>query len=391
LELSGIDSATEDPNGGVIVREPGSKEPTGILFDNAYYAAMRKLPRYSDEQYEQAVRWAMTEMNKVGVTSIKDAFTARSTLAAYKRLDENGLLTMKVATSLGWGGDWIDTFEEEREDIQQREKYRGKYINTDFIKIMLDGIPPTRTAAMLEPYVANEVDGENFRGKLIHAPEQLNADVTALDAQGLTVKIHATGDRALRVALDAFEAARNANGDSGLKHEVSHAELMAPEDLLRFAKLNVVAEACPIMWYPSPMMAAMEQEIGAERASRFWPIKSLYDSGALVIYGSDWPSVVPDPNPWPGIESMISRKDPYGVFEGEQGPEEAVDLATAIRIFTRNGSVAAKSAQTTGSIEVGKQADFIILEQNLFEIPVKDISEVKVRTTLLDGVVVYQR
>ena len=391
LEAMGINSDTPNPNGGVIAREAGTTKPTGILIDNAYYETMRKLPRYSDAQYEQALQWAMAEMNKMGVTSIKDALTSSSILGAYKRLDEKGSLTMKVATSIGWRMAWNDTLEQERQNLLLRDNYRGKNVNTDFIKIMLDGIPPTRTAAMLEPYVPDALHGDKFTGKLIHTPEQLRLDLIELDALGLTVKIHATGDRSLRVALDAFEAARKVNGDSGLRHEVSHAELIHADDLPRFYQLNVTAEMSPILWYPSPVTAAMEKVIGSDRVSRFFPARSLSDSGALVVYGSDWPSVVPDPSPWPGIEAMVSRKDPYSNSGAELGLEEAVDLATAIRIFTRNGSVAAKSVEQTGTIEVGKQADFIVLDQNLFDIPVERISDVKVLKTLVDGLVVYQQ
>ncbi|SVB42212.1 uncharacterized protein METZ01_LOCUS195066, partial [marine metagenome] len=296
-----------------------------------------------------------------------------------------------VATSIGWRMAWNDTLEQERQNLLLRDNYRGKNVNTDFIKIMLDGIPPTRTAAMLEPYVPDALHGDKFTGKLIHTPEQLRLDLIELDALGLTVKIHATGDRSLRVALDAFEAARKVNGDSGLRHEVSHAELIHADDLPRFHQLNVTAEMSPILWYPSPVTAAMEKVIGSDRVSRFFPARSLSDSGALVVYGSDWPSVVPDPSPWPGIEAMVSRKDPYSNSGAELGLEEAVDLATAIRIFTRNGSVAAKSVEQTGTIEVGKQADFIVLDQNLFDIPVERISDVKVLKTLVDGLVVYQQ
>ena len=391
LEVLGINGNTPDPNGGTIVRESGTNEPTGILFDNAFYETLQKLPRYSDDQYEQMLRWAMTEMNKVGVTSIKDALSARSTLAAYKRLNEKNSLTMKVAASIGWGGGWIDTLQQEQDDRQFRGKYRSKNVNPDFVKIMLDGIPPTRTAAMLEPYVADEHYGDSYIGKLVHNAEELSAGLIVLDAGGLTVKIHATGDRSVRVALDAFEAARKANGDSGLRHEISHASTVHPDDLPRFKQLNAVAEMSPILWYPSPMVAAMEEVLGDGRALRAWPVKSLHESGALVIYGSDWPSVVPDPGPWPGIEAMISRKDPYSNVGDALWPEQAVDLATAIRIFTRNGAVAAKSIERTGTIEVGKQADFIVLDQNLFDIPVEAISDVNVIMTLVDGMVVYQR
>ena len=145
---------------------------------------------------------------------------------------------MKANTSLSWKMKWRDSHEQERKNIEQRAQYASENVNTNFVKIMLDGIPPTRTAAMLEPYVADEKHGDNFLGKLIHSPEQLTEDMIYLDSQGLTVKIHATGDRAVRVALDAIEAARKGNEGSSMMHEISHAELVHPDDIARFKKLN---------------------------------------------------------------------------------------------------------------------------------------------------------
>ena len=381
----GIDEGAPDPEGGVIVREPGTTEPTGVLIDNAAYNILDELPAYSDEQYETALAWSMHEMNKVGVTTIKDALTDAHALKAYRSLDESGRLTMKVSTSIAWRMFWTD-FEE---NVRRRADYATENVGTDFIKIMLDGIPPTRTSAMLDPYLPDEKHGDSFTGKLIHSPEQLTEDMINLDGQGLTVKIHATGDRAVRVTLDAIEAARKANGASGMMHEISHAELIHPDDIPRFRELNAIAEFSPILWYPSPLVQVMEQVIGEERAGRFWPTKSLLDAGAHVIYGSDWPSVVPDPNPWPGIEAMVTRRDPYGNFPGELWPEQAIDLETALRIFTINGAVAGKQADRTGTIEVGKSADFIVLDRNIFQVPVEDISETQVVLTVVSGKEVY--
>ena len=389
LDALGIDQDTPDPPGGVIVREPGGKEPTGILIDNAAYDVLKKLPAYSDAQTETALAWAMGEMNKVGVTAIKDAMADSYALGAYRGLDQSGRLTMKVSASIPWRMAWTDVREKELENVALRADYATKNVGTDFIKIMLDGIPPTRTAAMLKPYLPDAKHGDNFLGKLIHSPEQLTEDMIYLDSQGLTVKIHATGDRAVRVALDAIEAARTTNGASGLMHEISHAELIHPEDIPRFKQLNVTAEFSPILWYPSPLVQVMARVIGEERANRFWPIKSLQEAGARLIYGSDWPSVVPDPNPWPGVEAMVTRRDPYGIAAGALWPEQAIDLAAAIRIFTINGAVAAKRADKTGSLEIGKSADFIILDQNIFQIPVEDISETRVLSTVVSGKEVY--
>ena len=127
----------------------------------------------------------------------------------------------------------------------------------------------------------------------------------------------------------------------------------------------MIAEFSPILWYPSQLVQVMSGIIGEERANRFWQTKSLLDAGTHIIYGSDWPSVVPDPNPWPGIEAMVTRRDPYGVYPGALGAEQAVDLETALRIFTIDGAVAGKHEDRTGTIEVGKSADFIVLDRNL--------------------------
>ena len=381
----GIDADTPDPQGGVILREPDTMEPTGVLVDNAAYNILKDLPAYTGEQYKTALAWSMHEMNKVGVTTVKDALTDGRSLKAYRGLDEDGRLTMKVSTSIAWRMHWIDY----ENNVRMRADYATENVGTEFIKIMLDGIPPTRTSAMLDPYLPDEKHGADFTGKLIHSPGQLTEDMVYLDGQGLTVKIHATGDRAVRVTLDAVEAARKANGDSGMMHEISHAELIHPDDLPRFKELNVAAEFSPILWYPSILVQVMEQVIGEERANRFWPTKSLLEAGAHVIYGSDWPSVVPDPNPWPGIEAMVTRRDPYGNFPGALWPEQAIDLETAIRIFTINGAAAGKQADRTGSIEVGKSADFIVLDRNIFQVPVEDISETKVLLTVVSGREVY--
>jgi len=391
LEALGINKDTADPPGGVIVRETNSTEPTGILIDNAAYEALRIIPVYTEDQYEKALEWALREMNKVGVVAVKDALSDSHSLKAYKALDDTGRLGMNISTSIGWKMSWTDSPEQEQENLKNRANFATKNVGTDFIKIMLDGIPPTRTSAMLEPYVADELHGDNFLGKLIHTPEQMKEDMIYLDSLGLTVKTHATGDRAVRVTLDAIEAARKANPGSSMMHEISHAELIHPDDIPRFKELGVVAELCPILWYPTPLVEVMAQVIGEERAGQFWPIKALHEAGADMIYGSDWPSVVPDPNPWPGIEAMVTRKDPYGVRPGVLWAEQAIDLETTLRIFTINGAVAGKHADRTGSIEVGKSADFIILDRNVFDIPVDDISETKIVSTVISGKEVYQQ
>ena len=381
LELFGIDDDTPDPVGGVIVRDLETGEATGILYDNAAYNQRNNLPAYDLEDRAAALSWSINEIMQYGVTTIKEALVTTANMEAYAQLDANDALPINIKTSLTWKSAWAKTHDDEIALIDSRDKFASDRIDVNFAKIMLDGIPPTYTGATLEPYEPSEAFGDNWRGKLMHDPEELAADVVALDAKGLTVKIHATADRSVRVALDAIEAARKANGDSGLIHEVSHAELIHPDDVPRFAELNVAAEMCPILWYP---MLGLDWEAWLGPDRKVWPVKRMVDSGALVIYGSDW-AVVPTPNPWPGIESMVTRADPYNDGEETYWPEQAVDLETAIQIFTVNSAIANKVGDTSGSLEVGKDADFLVLDRNIFEVPITDVGETVVLMSVVGG------
>ena len=388
LELFGIDDDTPDPSGGVIVRELDSGEASGILLDNAAYGYRRVLPAYTLQQRSDALAWGVGQIARYGVTTFKEAIVTTASMEAYADLDSKGRLPLNVKTSLTWKSSWANSHGEEVALIDSRARYASDSIVTDFAKIMLDGIPPTYTAALLEPYAPNEAFGDEWRGELMHTPEDLAADATMLDAKGLTVKIHATGDRAVRVALDAFAAARKANGDSGLIHEVSHAARIHADDIPRFAELNIAAEMCPILWYPIPGLD-WEALLGPG-GSKNWPVKSLTEAGVLVIYGSDWP-VVPTPNPWPGIESMVTRSDPNGASDKTQWPEQAVDLETTLRIFTINGAVANKVGDSSGSLEVCKDADFIVLDRNIFDVPIGDVGDTEVLLSVIGGETIIDR
>ena len=384
LEKFGIDADTPDPDGGVIVRDVETGEATGILLDNAAYDKRRELPRYDDEQVTAALAWGLEQTAQYGITTIKEAIVTTSNARAYRILAGRGELPLRVKTSLSWKSAWAYSHDDETALIDERADYASEFVDTGFAKIMLDGIPPTYTAAMLDPYEPSEAFGDDWRGKLMFAPDELADDVVELDARGISVKIHATGDRSARVALDAFEAARAANDDDSVVHEVSHAELIHPDDVPRFAALNVAAEMCPILWYPIPGLD-WESWIGPDR--KVWPVRTLVEAGALVTYGSDWP-VVPTPNPWPGIEAMVTRADPAGGSDASLWAEQAVDLATAIRIFTINSAVANGVGERSGSLEAGKDADFIVLDRNIFDVPIGDVGDTRVVHSVVGGRVV---
>jgi predicted amidohydrolase YtcJ len=191
--------------------------------------------------------------------------------------------------------------------------------------------------------------------------------------------------------LDAVEAVRHFNGPTGIRHHIAHASYMREEDVNRFAELGVVADLCPMIWYPTTFLEGHKEVMGEERATRFWPIRSLKESGALLAGGSDWP-VIPIPDPWNGIEGMVTRQNPSGAFPGiSLWAEQAIGLADAIEIYTINSARAMGLDAVIGSLAPGKSADIIVLDQNVFDVPSDRIADTKVLTTYFEGRPVYQR
>ncbi|MCP4302940.1 MAG: amidohydrolase family protein, partial [Gammaproteobacteria bacterium] len=307
--------------------------------------------------------------------------------------DNSDALSVHIATSIrtpyGRRDEPLDY-----DDIDRiRDTYASDLVDTRFVKVFLDGVPtPARTAAMIAPYVPDEEHGDDFTGGPLHVDKELLArDLIELEQRGYTVKIHTAGDRSVRDALDAIEAAREANGDMGFRHELAHAGYIHDDDLPRFAELNVVADFSPVIWHPSPIIDAVIAAVGEERGEKYWPVRELLDSGAPVLAGSDWPSAVPDANPWVGIEAFVTRRDPRGDAPGELWPEQAITLEEAIEIYTIYGARAMRLGDRIGSIEVGKLADLIVLKRNLFEIPIDDVGDTKVDLTLFGGETVFDR
>lgn len=388
LELLSINENTPDPEGGVILRDEIG-EPTGVLLENAAYNALDRLPGRSKTQYREAALWSVQRLAESGVIGIKDALSGKHALTAYSELDKDGALNIRVATSLAWkvtgyGG----TFEDQKALIAERNRYQSDRVDPRFIKISVDGIPIGKTSAFLDPYLPDDQHGTDFRGELLIDAEQLKQDLILLDGQGLSVMMHAAGDAAARAALDAIEAARRANDSSEVLHQVAHSSYLHPDDYDRYTSLNAIADFSPVLWHPGPFTPAFDAALGEERARRIFPIKSLTDADALGVYGSDWP-VVPAPNPWPGFEAMVTRVDPWDEFPGSLWPEQAIDVATAIQIFTWNGARAMRVDERAGNIQVGKSADLIVLDRNLFEVSPDLLGETKVLMTMVEGYLVY--
>lgn len=391
LAIAGLTADTPDPEGGSIARESDGA-PNGVLIETAQGLVRQFIPAHSEAQFLAAAQYFSDYANAFGITAAKAAAIEEPEMAGFQTADRLGDLNVHIGTSIRTPyGSRTEPLDYEEID-RLRDEYASEHVHTNFVKIFLDGVPtPARTAAMLSPYVADEAHGDDFDGGPVHVGiETLTADLIELDKRGYTVKIHTAGDRSVQIALDAIEATRNELGNKDKRHELAHAGYIDAVDLPRFAALNAVADLCPVIWHPSPIIDAVISAVGQERGERYWPVRDLIDSGAPLLAGSDWPSAVPDANPWTGIEAFVTRRHPHDLADGALWPEQAITLEEAVEIYTLHGARAMQMEDRIGSIEVGKLADLIVLEKNIFEIPIEDVADTRIRQTYFGGQLVYE-
>ncbi|NNL86541.1 MAG: amidohydrolase [Myxococcales bacterium] len=391
LRMLGLDRNSADPPGGRIVRDPKTRDPTGLLLEQADVEARSRLPDWSRDQYRTGVREMVRIANGFGITGITDADATEPLLEAYREADAAGELTLHVIASISTPyGHREEPLDYERIEAL-RDAYASARVDTRFVKIYEDGVPTeARTAAMLAPYRPDPSYPANFCGSLHVAEAILAKDVAELEQRGFTVKLHTAGDRAVRVALDAIEWAHARSGRSDLRHELAHAGLVEPADIHRFRELNAAADLSPYIWFPSPLIESVRRAIG-DRADRYWPIRDLLDAEAPILAGSDWPAAVASMDPWVGIATMVTRRDPSGENPGSLWADQAIGLADALRIFTVEGARAARRESVTGSLAVGKSADLIVLEKDLFEMNPGEISSELLEMTWFAGEPVYEK
>jgi predicted amidohydrolase YtcJ len=383
LELAGIDSTTPDPADGRYERDADGTL-TGLLHEGAAYSfEARWVPAPSRAEWEEAIRTAQAYLHSLGITGWQDAWVTPDTFAAYRSLASDGRLTARVVGALWWDrhGDLaqIDGFR------SQREQGVGSFHPTT-VKIMVDGIIENQTAGMLEPF-CDGCDGTTDNTGLMYVDrEMLLPAVTELDALGFQVHMHAIGDRAIRTALDAVAAAREANGPSDNRHHIAHVQVVQPSDLRRFAELGVVAN-CQTYW--AQREPQMDEHtipwIGPDRAGLQYPFGSFARSGARLAMGSDWPVTTPDP--LPQMEVAIRRVDPSDRDNAPFLPSECLSLDDVLTGFT-SGTAYVNHDADAGVLTVGSRADLAILDQDLYELDGK-VADARVRCTIASGHVVY--
>jgi hypothetical protein len=245
--------------------------------------------------------------------------------------------------------------------LEQRDKYRSRLVDPDRVKYIADGTPMSGTSIMLEPYTNNP----ESKGIWTLTDEQYNALPNDM-GMDLQLSIHSLGDGSTRQLLEQFAKAREAHPENTKPIQIAHPLWVHPDDVKRFKELNVIAEVSPPLYFPTGLSEALVPILGEERVNQMLNIKAFVDAGVIVSYGSDWPASAPNANPWRAIEGMITRMDPDETFEGKLG--EPINLETALRIATINGAIAMETADVTGSIEVDKYADMIVLDNNPFEL-----------------------
>jgi predicted amidohydrolase YtcJ len=397
LALAGIDAATPDPADGRIERD-ASGEPNGMLQEGAATLVSRLLPGVTEEDWYRALLTAQDYLLSLGITGWQDAIIGRyhgeaDPLTAYLRAAQAGTLLASVVGALWWDRD--RGLEQLGELLDRRSAGQAGNFHATSVKMMLDGVAENHTAAMLEPYLDHEGCSTGQAGLDFIDPGELPAFVTALDREGFQVHFHALGDRAVRHALDAVQAARRASADGGPRprHHLAHLQVIHPDDIPRFARVSATANIQPLWATHEPQMDELTIPFLGERRSRWqYPFRSLEAAGAALCAGSDWP--VSSPNPLWGAHVAVNRSLPARAG-GEGGdpflPGQAISLTSILTAYTSGSARVNGLGTVTGSIAQGYNADLTVVNADLAHLPPPEICEAAVTQTWVRGQVAYRK
>lgn len=402
LRLAGVDAQTPDPDDGRIERDAHGA-PSGVLQEGARLLVSRVIPADTDAENHAALMTAQRYLHSLGVTGWQDAIVGdygnhTDTGDIYLAAAQSGELTATVVAALWWerhqGLEQLDDL------LARRERLRHPRFSAGSVKIMQDGIPENQTASMLDEYFVPGTDAAgcrcatslrgDSRGHSFLSPDELTRAVTALDAQGFQVHVHAIGDRAVREALDALAVARDANGANDNRHHLAHVQVVHPDDVPRFAPLGVAANLQALWATFEPQMVELNLPIlGEQRAAWQYPFGDLARAGTALCAGSDWPVTTPDP--WAALHVAVNRMLPAGHPDHSDRPfypEQALDLVTALAAYT-SGSAAINHQDRAGRIVAGYDADLVVTDRDPFALDRLDIASTRTRQTYTRGVRVY--
>jgi predicted amidohydrolase YtcJ len=396
LELLGVTAETQDIAGGKIGRDAAGV-PDGYFADRAAVVVDEKIPSPSLEEKAALTAAELKRMSAYGITSLMDAFVTPAEAAVWRKLYDEGTLAMRVRMA-SYFADPQTLFRPASNDSDEAvarlvKASKDGEVDPDFlragvVKIFADGVMeyPARTAALLEPYLGTDGRPTKHAGELYFDPDRFARLVQKLDGEGLTVHVHAIGDRAVRTTLDAFAAAREANGDRDNRHQIAHLQLVDPTDFPRFKELGVVADF-QLEWAKREPATEgpLEPFLGPERYRYLYPAGSLHRAGATIVGGSDWD--ISSYNPFRAFQTAVTRAGGKG--QRPLNLDERIPLETAIDAYTINAAYAMKQDKTTGSLEVGKRADLVVLDRDILTVDPETIGNAKVLATYLDGRLIY--
>ncbi|MEU6348567.1 amidohydrolase [Streptomyces sp. NPDC047072] len=390
LELAGITRDTVDPADGRIERDAGG-EPSGTLQEGAMQLVGRLTPPATPADRLAALLHAQRHLHALGITAWQDALVGDflgmdDPAQAYLTAAREGSLTARVVGALWW--DRERGAEQIPELVERRAAFGHGRFRAGSVKLMLDGVAETGTAALLDPYLDKCGCATANRGTSFIDAAKLPSYVTELDALGFQCHFHALGDRAVRDALDAVEAARDANGFRDTRPHLAHLQVVHPSDVPRFAALGATANIQPLWAAHEPQMDELTIPfLGTERAAWQYPFGALLRSGARLAAGSDWP--VSSPNPLEGIHVAVNRVSPDTAIPRVFLPAERLTLTEALTAYTA-GSAYANHLDDTGEIRVGTLADLVVLDRDPFDAPPEEIARTRVDLTYVEGAEVHR-
>jgi predicted amidohydrolase YtcJ len=383
LKMAGITAATTDPPGGVIYRKPNSKEPSGLLRDNAMDLLDRLIPEPSDEEVVEAVKAALAEARQNGVTSVQDmdgsdAATRRRLFRLYQDMARQGRLTLRVDFR------WPIALWSEVARLGVQADFGNEYVRIGGVKGFMDGSIGSSTAKMFAPYV-NEPGSS---GVWVTPREKMQEWVIGADRAGLSVAIHAIGDEANAVLLDIFAEAERQNGPRDRRFRIEHAQHLRPMDYERFARLGVIASMQP--YHAIDDGRWVEGRIGRARCASSYAMRSLLDAHARLAFGSDW-SVAPI-DAIGGIDAAVNRRTLDGKHPEGWLPEQKITVAQAVEGYTMGSAYSGFQERDRGSLTPGKLADLVVLSRDILDPTQRDqIAATTVLMTMVGGKVVYEK
>jgi predicted amidohydrolase YtcJ len=379
MELAGITGNTPDTQGGVIIRD-NEGEATGIFIDASMQYLREVIPERTDEDHQNALELALEKMAQYGITSVHDARTDSNDWTLYQHFADEGNLTTRIYAMIAGTGDTFDMMAADGPVYS----YADNLLSLQSVKISADGALGSRGAALLHDYE----DDHGNKGLLFYSQDELNQMVLKGASSGFQMNIHAIGDAANRQVLDAFDFIYDElDNQQNLRHRIEHAQVVAPDDIPRFAELGIIASMQPT--HATSDMNMAENRVGADRISGAYAWQTFLDQGTIIAAGSDFP--VEDVNPFYGLYSAVTRQDHDGNPPGGWYGEQRMSRAEALRAFTLDAAYAAHQEDVIGTLEPGKYADFILINRDYFEIPDSEIYQIEVLQTWLAGEKVYQQ